>query len=109
MFEPAPGVWFAVDEASSGRLAGFLELYAKGSVVDVGLGLRPDRTGHGLGARFVETALDFAQERWNPNGFALDALPWNERAIRAYVNGGFIRGESTCEGSLAVPRNGSAE
>lgn len=93
--------WFAADDAGSRELAGFLELAASESesddathvVVEVGLGLRPDLTGRGIGTSFVEAALDFARDRWQPRAFALDVLPWNERAIRCYERAGFARGE----------------
>ena len=93
--------WFAADDAETGRLAGFLELVASESEteagthveVEVGLGLRPALTGRGIGTSFVETALAFSRERWQPGTFALDVFPWNERAIRAYEWAGFERGE----------------
>lgn len=95
MMEPAnwPDVWFAVDDATSGELAGFLELRVDGDQVEPGLGLRPDLTGRGLGPGFVEATMDFARERWRPARFALDVFPWNERAIRAYERAGFVRGD----------------
>ena len=93
--------WFAADEAETGTLAGFLELVASESEteggtrveVEVGLGLRPDLTGRGIGPSFVEAALAFSRERWRPSTFALDVFPWNERAIRCYGRAGFERGE----------------
>jgi [ribosomal protein S18]-alanine N-acetyltransferase len=93
--------WFAADDADTGTLAGFLELVASESdtdqgtrvEVEVGLGLRPDLTGIGIGPSFVEAALGFARERWQPSTFALDVFPWNERAIRCYEQTGFERGE----------------
>lgn len=93
--------WFAVDDGETGELAGFLELVVSDSEsatgthteVEVGLGLRPDLTGRGLGASFVDVALEFSRERWSPRTFALDVFPWNERAIRTYERAGFERGE----------------
>jgi [ribosomal protein S18]-alanine N-acetyltransferase len=61
--------------------------------VEVGLGLRPDQTGRGLGPAYIESGLAFARDRWAPARFALDVYPWNERAIRAYEHVGFVRGE----------------
>ena len=87
---------FAVDDAESGELVGFLELdgdRGPGACVEIGLGLRPDLTGRGLGPAFVGAAMAFARERWHPTTFALDVFPWNERAIRAYERAGFERGE----------------
>ncbi|MDH4112733.1 MAG: GNAT family N-acetyltransferase [Actinomycetota bacterium] len=89
--------WFAADDAQTGRLAGFLEFAVirteDVAEVKIGLGLRPDLTGHGVGTSFVEEALAFARSRWAPESFALDVFPWNERAIRCYERAGFVRGE----------------
>jgi [ribosomal protein S18]-alanine N-acetyltransferase len=59
--------------------------------LSVGLGLRPDLTGKGLGLAFVEVALAFARERFAPRGFRLFVLDWNMRAIRVYERAGFAR------------------
>ena len=103
MREPARwgATWFAADDAATGTLAGFLELVASESEteggtrveVEVGLGLRPELTGKGIGTSFVDAALEFSRERWRPSTFALDVFPWNERAIRCYERAGFERGE----------------
>jgi ribosomal-protein-alanine N-acetyltransferase len=94
MLDPAgwPDVWFAVEDADAGELVGFAELHHRGDLVEIGLGLRPDLTGHGLGPGFAEDVMTFARARWQPDRFALDVLPWNERAIRAYEKVGFARG-----------------
>ncbi len=88
-----PDVWFAADDAATGQLVGFAEITHLGDLVELGLGLRPDLTGRGLGAPFTEALLSFARERWGPARFAFDVLPWNERAMRAYEHVGFVRGE----------------
>ncbi|HST88944.1 MAG TPA: GNAT family N-acetyltransferase [Ktedonobacterales bacterium] len=59
--------------------------------LSVGLGLRPDLTGKGLGLAFVEAALAFARERFAPHGFRMFVLDWNTRAIRVYERAGFAR------------------
>ena len=86
-------VWFAVDDADTGELVGFAELHVIDDLVEIGLGMRPDLTGRGLGAPFTEAILHFARERWGPVRFGLDVLPWNERAMRAYERVGFSRGD----------------
>jgi len=57
----------------------------------IGLGLRPDLTGKGLGPSFVEAELAFARERYAPRDFRLFVLDWNVRAIRVYERAGFAR------------------
>lgn len=84
--------WFAADDAETGELVGFFEFVILGDEVEIGLGLRPDLTGVGLGPAYVEAGLAFARDRWAPVRFALDVYPWNERAIRAYERAGFVRG-----------------
>ena len=53
------------------------------------LGIRPDLTGQGLGARFIEAGLQYATEEWSPKRFRLWVAWWNERALRAYRRAGF--------------------
>jgi len=80
--------YFAVlDDA--GELIGFWYLRPRDDEVEVGLGLRPDLTGRGLGAAFVEAELDYARQRWAPRTFRLYVAAWNERAIRLYARLGF--------------------
>jgi ribosomal-protein-alanine N-acetyltransferase len=85
--------WYAVDDADTGELAGFLEITPGEEGVELGLGLHPDLTGQGLGRDLVEEALGFVRDRWSARPIWLDVLPWNERAIRVYEGVGFVRGE----------------
>jgi [ribosomal protein S18]-alanine N-acetyltransferase len=77
----------AFDE--NNELVGFFSFIVEGDDVVVGLGLRPDLTGHGLGLAFVEAGLAFARERFNPSRFRLSVATFNERAIRVYERAGF--------------------
>lgn len=61
---------------------------ADGSIT-IGLGLRPDLTGRGLGAPFVEAGLALARERYHPTAFRLFVYAWNQRAITVYERAGF--------------------
>jgi [ribosomal protein S18]-alanine N-acetyltransferase len=83
--------WHAVDDADSGKLVAFFEFVIVGAEVEIGLGLRPDLTGLGLGPPLLEAGMASARDRWQPRRFALDVQPWNERAIRAYEKAGFER------------------
>ena len=85
--------WFAADDAETSELVGFFEFIATGDEIEVGLGLRPDLTGRGLGAEYLAQGLDFAREHWAPATFWLDVYEWNLRAIRAYERAGFVRGD----------------
>lgn len=82
-------------ESGKEELAGFLELTVRpGDVIEIGLGLRPDLTGQGLGLSFVEACLDFARRRSNPRAFALDVATFNQRARAVYEKAGFVPGDT---------------
>lgn len=58
-------------------------------VLPIGLGLRPDLTGRGLGVPFVHAILAFARQQFAPRMFALYVLNWNVRALLVYARAGF--------------------
>jgi RimJ/RimL family protein N-acetyltransferase len=58
-------------------------------VVEVGIGLRPDLVGRGLGERFMRGELDYAREHFAPHTFRLYVTEWNARAIALYERLGF--------------------
>ncbi|GLV54853.1 N-acetyltransferase [Dictyobacter sp. S3.2.2.5] len=62
--------------------------------IAIGLGMRPDLTGQGLGTAFVTAILEFARERFAPEQVRLFVLPFNQRAIRLYEKVGFKRSGS---------------
>lgn len=64
-------------------------LYTDDHSIVIGLGLRPDLTGKGLGPSFVEAGLDFARQQFAPQTFLLYVMAFNQRAIRAYEKVGF--------------------
>ena len=57
--------------------------------LDVGLGMRPDFTGMGLGLEFVLAGLRFARQRFSPPAFRLTVAAFNRRAITVYQKAGF--------------------
>jgi [ribosomal protein S18]-alanine N-acetyltransferase len=75
--------------ADDGELIGFFNFVREGDEVRVGLGIRPDLTGQGLGAQFIEAGLRYAVAEWTPKRFRLWVAWWNERALRAYRRAGF--------------------
>lgn len=80
--------YFAVDD-DAGGLVGFFCFTCEGSTVELGLGLRPDLTGKGLGQDFLEAGLRFARDRFSARSFRLSVATFNQRAIRVYTRAGF--------------------
>lgn len=64
-------------------------VYAGSDLLDIGLGLRPDLTGRGLGGAFLRSVLVFGTEQFAPGGFRLTVATFNQRAIRVYERAGF--------------------
>jgi len=82
--------YFSARDAA-GELIGYFGLVHSEHVVGIGLGLRPDLTGRGLGQPYLESGLDFARERFGARHFRLSVAVFNERAITVYERAGFVR------------------
>ncbi|GHO92934.1 N-acetyltransferase [Reticulibacter mediterranei] len=67
-------------------------IYIDRRTIPIGLGMRPDQTGKGLGLSFVKAGLEFARKCFRPDRFCLYVFTWNERAIRVYERTGFRHG-----------------
>ena len=81
--------YFAADETAHHELAGFLEVKLTGPVAEIGLGLRPDLTGHGAGESFVRTCLRFASATLGAQSYTLAVATFNHQAITVYERAGF--------------------
>ena len=77
-----------------GTLVSSFKFKRDGKVVEVGLGLRPELTGKGLGRGFLLAGLNFARGAFAPEGFRLSAATFNERAIKVYEGVGFVHGRT---------------
>lgn len=90
---------------SGAKVPGATDVYATHPEdVDLGLGLRPDCVGNGLGLSLVEHALDFIG-RTRPVRLAV--LNWNLRARRVYERAGFCA-VTNCESFVIMRRPGFA-
>ena len=82
--------WAVRDEAN--ELVGYFDFKPKDEqTVEVGLGLRTDLTGRGLGGSFLAAGLAFARTRFAPARFVLSVATFNDRAIKVYERAGFTR------------------
>jgi ribosomal-protein-alanine N-acetyltransferase len=82
--------YFAVEDEAADLVGFFGFKQTSGETLDVGLGLRPDRTGQGLGGAFLEAGLEYARRRFAPEEFTLSVASFNRRAITVYERAGFL-------------------
>ena len=76
--------------------------------IDIGLGMRPDLTGQGLGYSFFSFILSHVQEADQSVPLRLTVAKFNERAIRLYEKLGFKKRMEFSNGStvfLTMVRN----
>ena len=64
--------------------------------LDIGLGVRPDRTGHGQGSTYVRAVLDYACSEYAPTVFRVTIAEFNVRAQRVWEQAGFQRIQHFC-------------
>lgn len=81
--------YFAADKTAHHELAGFLVVKLTGREAEIGLGLRPDLTGHGAGESFVRACLRFAAAARGAQSYTLAVAAFNRRAITVYERAGF--------------------
>jgi ribosomal-protein-alanine N-acetyltransferase len=71
--------------------------------LDIGLGLRPDLTGRGMGVRIIDSVLEFAGRKFRPVNFRVTIAAFNARARKAWMRAGFSEG-----GTFRRTRDGQA-
>ncbi|WP_010093929.1 GNAT family N-acetyltransferase [Ornithinibacillus scapharcae] len=69
-----------------------------GDYLDLGLGMRPDLTGKGLGKAFMEFIIEEIRHEYAGN-LRLTVADFNIRAIRLYENLGFLKVQDFSRGS----------
>jgi ribosomal-protein-alanine N-acetyltransferase len=86
------GLYFGVRLPEHG-LIGFVQTWpvAEDGSVEIGLGLRPECAGRGLGVAFVRRLCDWLTERvrLRPMAITLRVATFNARAITVYERAGF--------------------
>jgi ribosomal-protein-alanine N-acetyltransferase len=84
--------YFAVYDFNNEKeeLVGFFSFTEEPSGIrDIGLGMRPDLTGKGVGHSFIEAGLCFATDEYVVKTFTLSVATFNQRAIKVYERVGF--------------------
>jgi [ribosomal protein S18]-alanine N-acetyltransferase len=84
------GDTFHAADGDDGRLAGFLQVEPGAGGVELGLGLRPDLCGRGLGEGFTRTGVELIREVHGDVRITLAVAAFNARAITVYERCGFV-------------------
>ncbi len=103
--DPEEGFWAVVDVAAEGGEAGEVGVVAgyacfgvearvpglaeRAGVLDIGVGMRPDLTGQGLGREFAGAVLEHAREVTGANRMRAVVQDWNARSRRLLSGLGF--------------------
>jgi RimJ/RimL family protein N-acetyltransferase len=58
--------------------------------IDIGMGVRPDLTGRGLGEMFVGVAIDYAQKQFATSRLRVTIAKFNHRAQKVWQRHGFV-------------------
>ncbi|QTM99221.1 GNAT family N-acetyltransferase [Sediminibacillus dalangtanensis] len=69
--------------------AGKKEGFYDGTALDIGLGLRPNLTGKGLGTSFLTRGMEFGIKTFQPRIVRLTVAAFNQRAVTVYQRVGF--------------------
>lgn len=75
---------------SEDNFIGFAQFFPLLGVTRIGLGLRPDLCGQGLGLPFVQAIVAEALRRAPDDEIDLEVHVWNLRAIQTYKKANFI-------------------
>jgi [ribosomal protein S18]-alanine N-acetyltransferase len=67
-------------------------LIQRGQDVELGVGMRPDLMGHGLGLGMMLAGMDYARALLHPTTFSLTVATFNSRAITVYERADFQPG-----------------
>ena len=78
----------------NGALFGFATFYPQKDHLEIGLGMKPDQTGQGLGVNFYQAIEDYALKNFDCQVLQLSVASFNQRALAFYQKVGYERVES---------------
>ena len=78
----------------NGALFGFASFQSQNEVLEIGLGMKPDQTGKGLGVNFYQAIEDFARKNFDCQVLQLSVASFNQRALALYQKVGYELVES---------------
>lgn len=73
----------------NGELAGFFCVVQDGPAIEIGLGLRPDLCGKGVGTEFVDQMISLIDAHYQFDKLAVRVAAFNQRAAKVYRRCGF--------------------
>lgn len=82
--------FFCVGPAAQVPLGHQFGAYADKNAIDVGLGMRPELTGRGLGVDFLSFVLNYCESQYPAEKPRLTVAAFNRRAITLYQKLGFV-------------------
>jgi len=71
------------------QLVGFFTMAKDAQTLEIGLGLRPDLCGKGLGCDFLKQIETYLQKQCHPHVFMLSVATFNQRAVKVYQACGY--------------------
>ncbi|MCR8657343.1 GNAT family N-acetyltransferase [Paenibacillus endoradicis] len=74
----------------SGKLIGFVQLFAMQTNIRIALFLAPAYCGLGIGQTVMQLAIEEVIELYANYEIDLEVETWNERAIASYLRSGFV-------------------
>lgn len=81
--------YYCFGESAQVPVGNEFEVYRCNDITDIGLGIKPNLCGQGLGLEFLSNGLNFAKNKLSAKGVRLTVATFNQRAIKIYKRAGF--------------------
>jgi [ribosomal protein S18]-alanine N-acetyltransferase len=82
--------YFCIGDSAQVPIGSLFGVYRE-NLIDIGIGMKPELTGKGLGYTFFSFILDQIKETFDPISVRLTVVKSNTRAIHLYQKFGFVR------------------